>query len=80
MRRRDGATGWGLFHDIEDPGRVLETFTVASWAEHERQHHRSVAGDAVTQQPARNLVIDDGPHVRHLITRTTNRRPRSPAE
>lgn len=71
MRRRDGATGWGLFHDIEDPGRVLETFTVATWAEHERQHHRSVAGDAATQQPARSLVIDDGPHVRHLITHTT---------
>ena len=71
MRRRDGATGWGLFHDIEDAGRVLETFTVATWAEHERQHHRSVAGDAEIQQLARSLVIDDGPWVHHLITRTT---------
>ena len=42
-RRRTGAYRWGLFRDLSDPERVLETFVVDSWAEHLRQHQRSTA-------------------------------------
>jgi Transmembrane secretion effector len=42
-RRRTGAYRWGLFRDLADPERFLETFVVDSWAEHVRQHHRSIA-------------------------------------
>src|SRR5262249_32457109 len=34
MRRRDGASRWGICRDMEMRARFLETFTVDSWAEH----------------------------------------------
>jgi quinol monooxygenase YgiN len=40
-RRRTGAYRWGLFRDVAEPDRFLETFVVDSWAEHLRQHHRT---------------------------------------
>src|SRR5918998_5936271 len=45
IRRRDGASRWGVFRDVADPGRRLETFLVASWAEHMRQHERLTEAD-----------------------------------
>ncbi|WP_044237930.1 MFS transporter [Chondromyces apiculatus] len=44
-RRRDGAITWGLFEDLALPGTFLETFLVATWAEHLRQHQRVTAAD-----------------------------------
>ena len=40
VRRRDGASRWGLYHDTEVADRYVETFVVDSWAEHLRQHTR----------------------------------------
>ena len=34
---------WGLYRDLADPDRFLESFVVDSWAEHLRQHQRSTA-------------------------------------
>jgi predicted MFS family arabinose efflux permease len=45
-RRRTGAYQWGLFRDLADPERFVETFVVASWAEHLRQHERRTASFA----------------------------------
>jgi MFS family permease len=45
VRRRDGATSWGIFVDTEAPNIYLETFKVDSWAEHERQHERFTVAD-----------------------------------
>jgi MFS family permease len=78
QRRRDGAMHWGLFHDIAEPGRMVESFTVATWAEHERQHHRSVAEDRIGQETARRLLIADEPVVTHFVaTRSGRQRRRS---
>jgi hypothetical protein len=52
LRRRDGATRWGIFRDTETPDSYVETFVVASWAEHLRQHERAVQAD----QPVREAV------------------------
>ncbi|MGB9416596.1 MAG: MFS transporter [Acidobacteriaceae bacterium] len=41
VRRRDGATSWGVFVDTKAPDTYLESFKVDSWAEHERQHDAS---------------------------------------
>ena len=38
VRRRDGASQWGVFYDAEDGDRYVEVFLVSSWAEHQRQH------------------------------------------
>ena len=32
-RRRDGAYAWGLYEDVADAGRFIETFTINSWLE-----------------------------------------------
>jgi MFS family permease len=45
VRRRDGASRWGVYFDTEHPTRYLETFTVESWAEHLRQHTRFTQAD-----------------------------------
>jgi hypothetical protein len=45
IRRRDGARRWRLFRDAADAERLLETFLVASWAEHLRQHERVTMAD-----------------------------------
>ena len=45
IRRRDGATRWGIYFDTESPQAYLETFLVDSWLEHERQHDRFTVSD-----------------------------------
>jgi hypothetical protein len=37
----------GIFRDLAQPDRYVETYIVDSWAEHLRQHERSVAADRV---------------------------------
>jgi MFS family permease len=68
-RRRTGASLWGLFRDLEDPELFVETFTVATWHEHLRQHlERATAFDEQLEAAARRLLRDDRPpRVRHLI-------------
>jgi predicted MFS family arabinose efflux permease len=78
QRRRDGGYGWRLYHDLESPGRLLETFTVSTWAEHERQHHRAIAHDDVEQQAARAFLVDGGPVVHHLIAERVTPRHHAP--
>lgn len=67
IRRRDGAISWGLFHDLAEPGRMVETFSVASWAEHERQHGRTTVGDAEALAIPRSMLVGDDPTVTHLV-------------
>jgi len=66
IRRRDGATWWGIFHDLEDPDVYLEAFLVSSWAEHVRQHERFTRGDRDVEARIRGH-IEGEPTVRHLI-------------
>jgi hypothetical protein len=40
QRLRDGAFEWNVFEDAAEPGRFVETFLIASWLEHLRQHQR----------------------------------------
>jgi hypothetical protein len=68
-RRRTGAVLWGLFHDAEDPGLFLETFTVSTWQEHLRQHlERGTVMDQELEAHARTFLVEsDFPRVRHLV-------------
>jgi MFS family permease len=68
VRRRDGAYRWGLFEDVADPGRLVETYVVRSWAEHLRQHERFTAEDLQVRDRARSFHIgEDPPKVSHFI-------------
>jgi hypothetical protein len=56
VRRRDGASRWGLCRDLELPNHYLETFIVSSWAEHLRQHDRVTRADKQVEDRLRACV------------------------
>lgn len=66
VRRRDGASQWGLYRDLERPDVYLETFIVVSWAEHLRQHERLTQSDSGLEQLITSSARGE-PIVRHLI-------------
>jgi MFS family permease len=68
-RKRSGATLWGLFQDAEAPSVFLETFTVATWHEHLRQHlERGTMLDQELERRAWDYLQDgEEPRIRHLL-------------
>ncbi|KPV47737.1 hypothetical protein SE17_41845, partial [Kouleothrix aurantiaca] len=81
IRRRDGATRWGLFRDAADLERVLETFVVASWDEHMRQHERATVADRAEEERALDLTVPDSTtEVSHFIAARAILRHSAPAE
>lgn len=66
VRRRDGASRWGIFRDLERADVFLEMFEVTSWAEHLRQHERFTRGDAALEEEIRRYAENE-PIIRHLI-------------
>jgi MFS family permease len=68
-RRQTGATRWGLLQDADDPALLLETFTVANWSEHLRQHlERGIESDKDLEAAARAFLTDSqAPRARHLL-------------
>jgi len=67
VRRRDGAFRWGVYRDVEEADRYVETFLVSSWAEHLRQHERSTNADRDAEQRLQSYVTGE-PSVRHLVS------------
>jgi len=68
QRRRDGALHWGLYQDTAVPGRLVESYTVATWAEHERQHQRVTTADLPALSAAGAFLRDGGePTTTHLL-------------
>ena len=56
-RRRTGAFRWGLYQDAADPTRFVETYEVATWGEHLRQHEeRLTVRDEEFEARARSLT------------------------
>jgi len=74
VRRRDGASRWGVYRDTEHPAHYVETFIVESWAEHLRQHERLTRGDRDLEENVRRF--ESKPiKVRHFIyARSKHRR------
>ena len=66
IRRRDGASQWGLYRDLERADTYVETFIVVSWAEHLRQHERLTRGDSDLERLVTSNARGE-PIVRHLI-------------
>ncbi|MFS2098872.1 MFS transporter [Variovorax sp. Varisp85] len=44
-RRRDGATFWRIYRDLDDPSRYVERFIVTSWADYLRQRARATVAN-----------------------------------
>jgi len=72
VRRRDGAYRWGVYRDLEDADRYVETFLIRSWAEHLRQHERSTKADREVEDRLRTYVTGV-PKVRHLVAAELDR-------
>jgi MFS family permease len=73
VRRRDGASRWGVYYDTEHPTRYLETFIVESWAEHLRQHTRLTQADREVEERLHRFEAKPAT-VRHFIyARSKNR-------
>ena len=66
-RKRDGAYAWGVFEDVGQEGRFLETFLVESWLEHLRQHERVTNADRVVQNAVRRFHVKGKPKVTHFV-------------
>jgi quinol monooxygenase YgiN len=66
-RRRDGAYAWGVFEDVGQEGRFLETFLVESWLEHLRQHERVTNADRILQDAVHRYHIKGKPKVTHFV-------------
>ena len=66
IRRRDGASRWGIYYDTEHPARYLETFIVESWAEHLRQHTRLTQADREVEERLHQFEAKPT-KVRHFI-------------
>jgi len=68
IRLRDGAIRWGLWDDVAQTGRYLESFVVESWLEHLRQHERITASDRAVQSIAHAFHRgSEPPKIRHFI-------------
>ncbi len=68
VRRRLGATRWGVFEDATAHGRFLETFVVASWHDYLSQRAHYTKGDLDIERRAAALHRGPGePHVTRLV-------------
>jgi hypothetical protein len=75
LRLRDGALRAGVFTDVSQPARITEFFYVATWAEHERQHHRFTRDDQQVEAEVRRFHQGEAPpRVTHFLSfpRTAN--------
>lgn len=63
VRRRDGAVSWGIYRDMADPRRHIETFLVESWSEHLRQHGHVTVADRTEQERILAFHSGEGPPV-----------------
>lgn len=69
IRRRNGAMDWNVYQDLASPQQIVETFTVVSWAEHVRQHHRVTLDDKKTEEKLSEYFSGENPiKIRHLIS------------
>jgi MFS family permease len=68
-RQRDGASFWAVFADGQQPGEYVETYVVATWLDHLRQHERISRHDAAVQERLRQ-VLQEGtvPEIHHYIS------------
>ncbi len=71
IRRRDGAVQWGIYNDVSEPERYVETFVVESWIEHMRQHERITVADREIESHVHSFHVGpQPPSVSHFIYTT----------
>ena len=66
IRRRDGATRWGIFFDTESPNVYLETFLVDSWPNMKGSMSRFTASDHEIEKRVLSYTVEKTT-VKHYI-------------
>lgn len=79
LRKRDGAYGWHVFEDAENPTQFMEIFFAPSWLAHLRQHSR-ITQDDRRQQETVNAYHSgsEPPHVTHQLAAHASDNPAQP--
>jgi MFS family permease len=67
-RRRTGGFRWGVYRDLAEPDRFIETFLVSSWAEHLRQHHRRTVTSAEMLSQLQPFISSSDRAVGHYLS------------
>ncbi|MBF9221673.1 MFS transporter [Hymenobacter ruricola] len=83
LRLRDGALRAGVFADVAHPTRLTEFYYVATWGEHQRQHHRFTKEDQAVEAQVRRLHSGpEAPRVSHFVAfpNTSNVEPATPMQ
>lgn len=76
-RLRQGAVGWELLSDINDPGRFVEVIEDASWTDHLRRFERTSAADVVLRERKLGYHLgEEPPIVRRTVRESTVQRAR----
>jgi MFS family permease len=69
-RLRAGAVSWGLFEDIEDPGRFVEYFACDTWVDYLRRFDRFTAADQELQQRRHaHHIAETPPRISRYVAR-----------
>ena len=72
IRRRDGARGWALLRDLENPTMWSESYHIATWDDYVRHNMRRTKNDATVTEELRALHRGDGPpKIHRMIERHT---------
>lgn len=66
-RKRNGATSWSIYEDVENPGLYTENFTDVSWLEHLRHHNRVTESEKAYESRVRELQFEGYPKVTHFV-------------
>lgn len=78
-RRRTGASSWRVWRELDRPDTLVESFIVASWLEHLRQHERVTVADRERQRRVQEHVDPQRPPtVKHLIAAAAHLRHHPP--
>ena len=73
-RLRQGAVGWELLTDINDPGGFVEVIEDASWTDHLRRFERVSAADVALRERKLAFHIGEAPPlVRRMVRESTAR-------
>ncbi|WP_310394690.1 MFS transporter [Hymenobacter sp.] len=68
LRLRDGVLRAGVFSDVANPALLTEFYYVATWGEHQRQHHRFTREDQAVEARVRQFHRGpEEPRVTHFL-------------
>ncbi|MES2258506.1 MAG: MFS transporter [Pseudomonadota bacterium] len=69
VRRRDGASMWRIYRDLDGDGRYIERFLVDSWSQYLRQRSRATMADMAAEQRLRAMHSGSAePQLAHFVS------------